>query len=195
MFSRLKNQGSLNFQTLWYQRLRMSHLRCTHSSSCYYQTNPSDWNCISQLSHIITGSGFECKGPDCFSCWWTIYVFPYWQHWLHHWYIRWKKQLHGALIVLFQRKVKSTPTYNLGDVDVKARNYTVDSLRFTDIQECDPPCYKKNLQLAEGIGGPTTTSKYLDFLLIFPFWPESGILVISLAILVWLILDWNLIWL
>lgn len=62
-----------------------------------------------------------------------------------------KDQLHGTLIMLFQRKTKSSSTYKIGNVHMKSSSYKIDTLNFTDIRECEYPRNNKYFQLPDGM--------------------------------------------
>ena len=64
-----------------------------------------------------------------------------------------KGQLHGALTVLFQRKVNEAQTYNITDIDMRSRSCKIDATEFTDVQECDAPFFKTKFQLPSGMSG------------------------------------------
>ena len=66
-----------------------------------------------------------------------------------------KGQLHGALIVLFQRKLKETSTYKILDADMSCRSYTVDPITFTQVQECEKPHFQTMHELPVGVGTPS----------------------------------------
>ena len=62
-----------------------------------------------------------------------------------------KGQLHGALIVLFQRKLGETSTYKIPAVDMSCRTYSIDPITFTQIQECDEPRFQTMHELPHDV--------------------------------------------
>ena len=90
-----------------------------------------------------------------------------------------KNQLHGALIVLFQRKVNQTSTYSIADLDMNSRTCKINPTAFTDVQECEAPNVKKMFRLPDTFATPLRSDDRQALLDINGELPYFGLLLLS----------------